>query len=113
MTTARYQETVEASALVARPDGQFAVEPVLVPGPGRDNIVVQIAYSGVSIGTEFGALSGKIDWGGFPMVTGYMATGTVSMVGSAVTGFAPAWTMRRIALLCASSLTSPQQSSAT
>jgi 2-desacetyl-2-hydroxyethyl bacteriochlorophyllide A dehydrogenase len=89
MTTARYQETVEASALVARPDGQFAVEPVLVPGPGRDNIVVQIAYSGVSIGTEFGALSGKIDWGGFPMVTGYMATGTVSMVGSAVSGFAP------------------------
>ena len=89
MTTARYQETVEASALVARPDGQFAVEPVLVPGPGRDNIVVQIAYSGISIGTEFGALSGKIDWGGFPMVTGYMATGTISMVGSAVTGFAP------------------------
>lgn len=89
MTAARYQETVEASALVARADGQFAVEPVLVPGPGRDNIVVQIAYSGVSIGTEFGALSGKIDWGGFPMVTGYMATGTVSMVGSAVSGFEP------------------------
>jgi 2-desacetyl-2-hydroxyethyl bacteriochlorophyllide A dehydrogenase len=85
----RSPETVEASALVARPGGEFGVEPVLLPGPGRDNIVVQIAYSGVSIGTEFGALSGKIDWGGFPMVTGYMATGTVSMVGSEVTGFAP------------------------
>jgi threonine dehydrogenase-like Zn-dependent dehydrogenase len=89
MTAARYPETVEASALVARPGGQFAVEPLLVPGPGRDNIVVQIAYSGVSVGTESGALSGTIDWGGFPAVTGYMATGTVSMVGSAVTGFAP------------------------
>jgi len=89
MTAARFPEAVEASALVARPGGQFAVEPVLVPGPGQDNIVVQVAYSGVSIGTEFGALGGKIDWGGFPMVTGYMATGTVTMVGTAVTGFEP------------------------
>ena len=89
MTGVKSPATVEASALVARPDGQFEVEPVLVPGPGQDNIVVRIAYSGVSIGTEFGALSGKIDWGALPMVTGYMATGTVAMVGSAVTGFAP------------------------
>lgn len=89
MTKAVSPEVVEASALVARANGQFAVEPVLVPGPGQDNILVRIAYSGVSIGTEFAALSGKIDWGDLPMVTGYMATGTVTMVGSAVTGFAP------------------------
>jgi 2-desacetyl-2-hydroxyethyl bacteriochlorophyllide A dehydrogenase len=65
------------------------VEPITAPGTGRDNIVVDVAYSGVSIGSEFGALSGKIDWGGFPMVTGYMATGTVSMVGTDVVGFSP------------------------
>jgi hypothetical protein len=43
MTAARYPETVEAPALVARPGGQFAVEPLLAPGPGRDNIVVRAA----------------------------------------------------------------------
>lgn len=89
MTAAQAREAVAGTALVAGADGQFAVEPVTAPGPGQHNIVVDVAYSGVSIGSEFGALSGKIDWGGFPMVTGYMATGTVAMAGTDVVGFSP------------------------
>lgn len=89
MTATPSPPAVEGTALVAGAEGQFTLEPVTAPGPGRDNIVVDIAYSGVSIGSEFGALGGKIDWGGFPMVTGYMATGTVSLIGTDVAGFAP------------------------
>jgi 2-desacetyl-2-hydroxyethyl bacteriochlorophyllide A dehydrogenase len=80
---------VPGVALVASSDGRFTLEPVTVPGPGRQNIVVNIAYSGVSIGSEFGVLRGKMDWGSFPMVTGYMATGTVAMVGNDVAGYTP------------------------
>jgi 2-desacetyl-2-hydroxyethyl bacteriochlorophyllide A dehydrogenase len=80
---------VEGTALVAWGDGHFSTEPVLAPGAGDKNIVVNITCSGVSLGTEFGVLRGKIDWGSFPMVTGYMATGTVVAVGSTVVGFAP------------------------
>ncbi|MCU1491276.1 MAG: Alcohol dehydrogenase, zinc-binding domain protein, partial [Acidimicrobiaceae bacterium] len=80
---------VDGTALVAGSDGTFSLQNVTAPGPGRDNIVVDVAYSGVSIGTEFGVLRGKIGWGEFPMITGYMASGTVRAVGSDVEGFFP------------------------
>ena len=51
--------------------------------------MVSVACSGVSFGTEFGVLRGKIDWGSFPMVTGYMATGAVVAVGTDVEDFSP------------------------
>ena len=86
---ARSGDQVEGTALVAWSDGHFSTEPVLAPGAGEKNIVVSVTCSGVSLGTEFGVLRGKIDWGSFPMVTGYMATGTVVAVGSQVEGFAP------------------------
>ena len=74
-------------ALVAEPGGVFRLADVVTAPPGKDDIAVRTLWSGVSIGTEFAVLHGKLNWGGFPVVTGYMATGVVSSVGDDVTGF--------------------------
>ncbi len=55
---------------------------------GEDDIGIQASWSGVSIGTEFAVLTGKLDWGAFPIVTGYMATGEVVAAGANVKDFA-------------------------
>jgi 2-desacetyl-2-hydroxyethyl bacteriochlorophyllide A dehydrogenase len=55
---------------------------------GEDDIGIQALWSGVSIGTEFAVLTGKLDWGTFPIVTGYMATGEVVAAGANVKDFA-------------------------
>jgi 2-desacetyl-2-hydroxyethyl bacteriochlorophyllide A dehydrogenase len=55
---------------------------------GEDDIGIEALWSGVSIGTEFAVLTGKLDWGAFPIVTGYMATGRVVAAGGNVKDFA-------------------------
>jgi 2-desacetyl-2-hydroxyethyl bacteriochlorophyllide A dehydrogenase len=75
-------------ALVAEPDGVFRLADVETAPVGKDDIGIEALWSGVSIGTEFAVLTGKLDWGSFPIVTGYMATGVVVSVGSDVSGYA-------------------------
>lgn len=79
-------ERLEGKALVADPAGEFHLEEVVTSPVGDNDIGVNTLWSGVSIGTEFAVLTGKLDWGTFPIVTGYMATGTVSVVGAGVRG---------------------------
>lgn len=79
-------ERLEGRALVADPGGAFHLEEVVTAPVGENDIGVNTVWSGVSIGTEFAVLTGKLDWGTFPIVTGYMATGTVSVVGARVRG---------------------------
>ena len=74
-------------ALIAEPDGVFRLADVETAPVGKDDIGIQAMWSGVSIGTEFAVLTGKLDWGSFPLVTGYMATGVVVSVGSDVSGY--------------------------
>lgn len=62
----------------------FSLRSVHLRDLAEDEVLVRTAYSGVSIGTEFALIRGKISWGAFPLVTGYMATGVVEKVGEAV-----------------------------
>jgi 2-desacetyl-2-hydroxyethyl bacteriochlorophyllide A dehydrogenase len=78
---------MEARALVTTDKQRFSIEDVVLPDPGPRQLLVQTLYSGVSIGTEFAVIQGKIDWGSFPLVTGYQGVGIVEAVGSDVTGF--------------------------
>ena len=66
---------LSGTALVAEPEGAFRMAEVVTSPIGEDDIGIQALWSGVSIGTEFAVLTGKLDWGAFPIVTGYMATG--------------------------------------
>ena len=74
-------------ALIAEPEGVFRLADVVTAPVGKDDIGIRALWSGVSIGTEFAVLTGKLDWGSFPLVTGYMATGVVLSVGSEVSDF--------------------------
>ncbi len=78
---------IAGQALVARAGGGFDLEEVLTAPVGPSTIGVRTTWSGISIGTEFAVLSGKLDWGSFPLVTGYMGAGRVTAVGADVTGF--------------------------
>jgi 2-desacetyl-2-hydroxyethyl bacteriochlorophyllide A dehydrogenase len=77
-------EGLTGKALVAEPHGVFRLADVITAPVGKDDIAVRTSWSGVSIGTEFAVLTGKLDWGSFPIVTGYMATGVVEAVGEDV-----------------------------
>lgn len=77
---------MKATALVCDSSANFSLESVHLAEPGANDVVIRTAYSGVSIGTEFALIRNKISWGPFPLVTGYMATGVVESVGSAVSG---------------------------
>jgi 2-desacetyl-2-hydroxyethyl bacteriochlorophyllide A dehydrogenase len=80
-------EGLNGVALVAEPEGNFRLAEVITSPIGDDDIGIETSWSGVSIGTEFAVLTGKLDWGAFPIVTGYMATGQVVAVGSNVKDF--------------------------
>ena len=80
-------DVLTGKALMAEPDGVFRLADVETAPVGKDDIGIQAMWSGVSIGTEFAVLTGKLDWGSFPIVTGYMATGVVVSVGSDVSGY--------------------------
>lgn len=81
-------EGLAGTALIAEPDGEFRLAEIVTAPVGADDIAVRTKWSGVSIGTEFAVLTGKLDWGAFPVVTGYMAAGRVVATGASVTDYA-------------------------
>ena len=52
---------MQATALIAHEGPTFACEDIILPDPRPDQIAVQTRYSGVSIGTEFAAITRKLD----------------------------------------------------
>ncbi len=74
-------------ALIATQDRQFLLESFPVPDLEPEEVRVQTLFSGVSVGTEFMVIQGYLDWGPFPVCTGYQATGKVVEIGTAVNRF--------------------------
>jgi len=70
------------------------IDEVPIPEPGDGDVLVQIEYSSVSVGTERWCLTGRLDVPGeaplaFPHVPGYQASGVVLETGRAVKGLKP------------------------
>ena len=80
---------MKAQALICNAQQQFSLETFDVPEPAPTQILIRTRYSGVSVGTEFAVIRGKLDWGPYPVCTGYQAVGTVEQVGDTVQRFAP------------------------
>jgi 2-desacetyl-2-hydroxyethyl bacteriochlorophyllide A dehydrogenase len=78
---------MQAQALICTAQQQFSLETFDVPALSATQILVRTLYSGVSVGTEFAVIRGKLDWGPFPVCTGYQAVGVVEQVGVEVTRF--------------------------
>lgn len=69
-------------AIVFTAPGTIAVEELTLPDPRPTDVVVRMAVSGVSVGTERWALLGKRPEMAFPHVPGYMGIGTVVEAGA-------------------------------
>jgi 2-desacetyl-2-hydroxyethyl bacteriochlorophyllide A dehydrogenase len=78
---------MRAKALICDENQDFAVREVNLDDPAPDEVVVRTHYSGVSIGTEFALIRGKLSWGPYPLCTGYMGTGEIEFVGADVDDF--------------------------
>lgn len=80
---------MRALALVCSAEKRFALSEVVVPDPEPDQVAIRACWSGVSIGTEFALIRGKISWGPYPLCTGYQGVGVVTDVGEQVQGLRP------------------------
>lgn len=78
---------MKAQALITTANQEFSLQEVDVPEVAPAEILVRTTYSGVSVGTEFAVIRGKLDWGPFPLCTGYQAVGIVEQVGAEVKRF--------------------------
>ncbi len=76
---------MEAHALIVHEDQSATIEPILLGEVGPHDVLVRTVCSGVSIGTEFALVRGKLNWGPYPICTGYQNTGIVEEVGREVT----------------------------
>jgi 2-desacetyl-2-hydroxyethyl bacteriochlorophyllide A dehydrogenase len=78
----------QTTAIVFPAPGQIELRRVDLPAPEPSDIVVQVARTGVSTGTELRVLAAKyVKPDAFPLVPGYCAVGTVTWVGPAAKGF--------------------------
>ena len=75
---------MKAQALICTAEQNFSIEEFDVPDLSPTEMLVRTLYSGVSVGTEFAVIRGKLDWGPFPLCTGYQAVGVVETTGSEV-----------------------------
>ncbi len=78
---------MEATALICTAEQKFSLETFPIPEIGASEILVETLYSGVSVGTEFAVIRHKLDWGPFPICTGYQAVGIVREAGADVDRF--------------------------
>ena len=78
---------MNAKALICTEKQEFSIEDVVLKDPAPDQIAIRTHYSGVSIGTEFALIRGKLFWKPFPICTGYMGTGVVEAVGHEIDNF--------------------------
>lgn len=78
---------MDARALICDERQDFTLSDVILPDPGPDHILVRARYTGVSIGTEFALIRGRLSWGPYPICTGYQGVGVIERVGENVAGF--------------------------
>lgn len=77
---------MEAKAIIIREPKRIELDRLTLAAPGPDDLVVDIAYSGISTGTERLFWSGEMPnfpGMGYPLVPGYESAGTVVDAGPA------------------------------
>lgn len=82
---------MESLAVILNAPGSLSLDALALTDPGPEDLVVEIAHSGISTGTEKLFWTGKMPpfpGMGYPLVPGYEAAGEVVEAGAA-TGFRP------------------------
>lgn len=86
---------MKTDAVVFTSPEQIEVQEVTLPEMGAEDVLIELEYSSISIGTERWALLGKLKEPGqplmtpFPHIPGYQAAGIVREVGKKATGVKP------------------------
>jgi 2-desacetyl-2-hydroxyethyl bacteriochlorophyllide A dehydrogenase len=78
---------MKSSALICTDQQQFSLQQFDIPRLAPTNVLVRCLRSGVSVGTEFAVIRQKINYGPFPICTGYQAVGIVEDIGADVSKF--------------------------
>ena len=76
---------MKSQALICNEEQEFSLEEIEIPSLAPADLLIRCTYSGVSVGTEFAVFRRKLDYGPFPVCTGYQAVGIVEAVGTDVT----------------------------
>lgn len=79
---------MKSSALICTANQQFSLQSFDIPRLGPKELLVRCVWSGVSVGTEFAVIRNKINYGPYPVCTGYQAVGCVEDTGADVGKFA-------------------------
>lgn len=84
------QIPMKTTAVVFRQASKPTLEEIEIPEPGPSDVLLKVDYSGVSPGTEVSIITGRRTHNGtFPLVSGYMASGTVMRAGADVKHIKP------------------------
>lgn len=75
---------IQCKAVVFTDVREVRVQPLELPDPQPQDVVVRTLYSGISAGTELWSLTGKYWCTKFPTIPGYQKVGVIETVGSAV-----------------------------
>ena len=78
---------MKSRALICTDQQQFSLEEFEIPALAPTDLLIRCIYSGVSVGTEFAVFRQKLNYGPFPVCTGYQAVGIVEDIGADVTDF--------------------------
>ncbi len=78
---------MKSRALICTAQQQFSLQEFEIPILGPSDVLVRCIWSGVSVGTEFAVIRQKINYGPFPICTGYQAVGIVEDIGADVSKF--------------------------
>lgn len=78
---------MDAKALICDENQRFTLADVSIKDPAPDQVAIRTHYTGVSIGTEFALIRNKLNWGPYPLCTGYMGTGVIEAVGADISDF--------------------------
>lgn len=79
---------MSVEAVVCEAPRQIAIRSVRLPDPGPGDVLIRVASSGVSPGTDRWVLQGVFVWRDirYPAIPGYQASGRIEWVGSSVQG---------------------------
>jgi 2-desacetyl-2-hydroxyethyl bacteriochlorophyllide A dehydrogenase len=78
---------LKAHAVIFPAAEQVALDEILLPDPGPEDVVVETEFSGISNGTEGWILMARYTGTRFPLVTGYQKVGVISHAGAGVKGY--------------------------
>jgi len=76
--------SIRGDAVIFTGPGKVEVKKITLPDLDKEDLLVRVCYSGISVGTERWILTGKFQGAKYPLVPGYQSVGWVEKTGKRV-----------------------------